>query len=55
MKMTYNETSFVLPKSIIAYDVDAYGVRSMINSRGYWVSHFAGSSRAQKLNKAQKK
>ena len=55
MKMTSNETSFDLLKSIIAEDVDAYEVRSTIYFLGYQVSDFAENLRAQKLNKAQAK
>ena len=40
MKMTSNETSFAIIKSIIAEDIDAYEVSSMINFPGYRVSIF---------------
>ena len=55
MKITSNETSFALLKSIIAEDFDAYEVISTINFSGYRVSDFAGKSRARKINKAQTK
>ena len=55
MKMTSNETSFALLKSIIAEDVGAYEVRSTINFPVSRVSYFSGNSRARKLNKAQTK
>ena len=48
MKMTSNETSFSLLKSIIAEDIDAYKVCYTINFLGSWVSDFVGNSRAQK-------
>ena len=55
MKITSDETSFALLKSIIAEGVDAYEVRSTINFLGSRVSYFAGNLHAQKLNKAQTK
>ena len=55
MKMTSNETSFALLKSIIAEDVDAYEVRSTKNFLGSRVSYFSVNSSARKLNKAQTK
>ena len=55
MKMTFNETSFNLLKSIIEEDVDAYEVDSTINITGSRFLYLAGNSRAQKLNKAQTK
>ena len=54
-KMTSNETSFALLKSIIAEDVYAYEVNSTINLSGSQVSDYSGNSRAQKFNKAQTK